>query len=105
MTCTAASRRSSITRAGTAARSGAPKMPEPLPADPCKTLAEALAALQARLPRAAKTADAQYGKYADLTMVSDALLPVMSELGLSFTARPTLSSQGRLLLLYSLLHV
>jgi len=41
-------------------------MPEPLPAEPCKTLAEALAALQARLPRVAKTADAQHGKYADL---------------------------------------
>jgi ERF superfamily len=80
-------------------------MPEPLPAEPCKTLAEALAALQARLPRVAKTADAQYGKYADLTMVSDALLPVMSELGLSFTARPTLSGEARFVLLYSLLHV
>jgi hypothetical protein len=33
-------------------------MPEPLPAEPCKTLAEALAALQARLPHVAKTADA-----------------------------------------------
>jgi ERF superfamily len=80
-------------------------MPEPLPAEPCKTLAEALAALQGRLPRVAKTADAQYGKYADLTMVSDALLPVMSELGLSFTARPTLSGEARFVLLYSLLHV
>jgi hypothetical protein len=80
-------------------------MPEPLPAEPCKTLAEALAALQARLPRVAKTADAQYSKYADLTVVSDALLPVMSELGLSFTARPTLSGEARFVLLYSLLHV
>jgi ERF superfamily protein len=58
--------------------------------EPCKTLAEALAALQARLPRVAKTADAQYGKYADLTVVSDALLPIMASLGLSFSAKPTL---------------
>jgi hypothetical protein len=65
-------------------------MPEPLPAEPCKTLAEALAALQARLPRVAKTADAQHGKYADLAVMSEALLPVLASLGLSFSAKPTL---------------
>jgi hypothetical protein len=65
-------------------------MPEPLPAEPCKTLAEALAALQARLPRVAKTADAQHGKYADLAVMSEALLPVLASLGLSFSGKPTL---------------
>jgi hypothetical protein len=59
-------------------------------AGPCKTLAEALAALQARLPRVAKTADAQHGKYADLAVISEALLPVLASLGLSFSAKPTL---------------
>ncbi len=73
--------------------------------EPCKTLAEALAALQARLPRVEKTADAQYGKYADLTMVSEAILPLLASVGLSFTARPTLSGEARFVLLYSLLHV
>jgi hypothetical protein len=79
-------------------------MPEPLPAEPCKTLAEALAALQARLPRVAKTADAQYGKYADLTVVSEALMPVMSELGLSFTGCPTVRDDGKFVLAYALHH-
>ena len=49
-----------------------------------KSLSEALSALQAHLPRVAKTADAQYGKYADLTVVSAAVLPLMASLGLSF---------------------
>jgi hypothetical protein len=79
-------------------------MPEPLPAEPCKSLAEALAALQARLPRVAKTADAQYGKYADLTVVSEALMPVMSELGLSFTGCPTVRDDGKFVLAYALHH-
>jgi ERF superfamily len=72
-------------------------MPEP---EPCKTLAEALAALQARLPRVAKEHTAKVtsertGKshsydYADLSDVSEVLLPVLSSLGLSFSAKPTL---------------
>lgn len=72
--------------------------------EPAKTLAEALVTLQARLPRVAKTADAQYGKYADLTMVSEALLPLLASVGLSFTARPTLSGESKFVLLYSLMH-
>jgi hypothetical protein len=72
--------------------------------EPAKTLAEALVQLQAQLPRVAKTADAQYGKYADLTMVSEALLPLMASLGLAFTARPTLAGE-HFILLYSLTHV
>jgi ERF superfamily len=81
--------------------------------EPCKTLAEALAALQARLPRVAKEHKAtvtsqRTGKthsydYADLLDVSEALLPVMAKLGLSFTACPTMMD-GRFVLNYSLLH-
>lgn len=69
------------------------------------TLAEALAALQGQLPRVAKTADAQYGKYADLTVVTEAIMPVLSALGLAFTARPTLIGDGdsaRFVLAYTL---
>jgi hypothetical protein len=79
-------------------------MPEPLPAEPCKTLAEALAALQARLPRVAKTADAQYGKYAGLTVVSEAVLPLLSSLGLSFTACPGMIDD-KFVLSYQLMHI
>jgi hypothetical protein len=77
--------------------------------EPCKTLAEALAALQARLPRVAKTAEGQErggkkDKYADLAMVSEALLPVLADLGLSFSARPTMVGD-RFVLHYMLRHV
>jgi ERF superfamily len=73
-------------------------------AEPCKTLAEALAQLQARLPRVAKTADAQYGKYADLTMVSEALLPLLAGLGMSWSCRPTMED-GQFVLAYHLTHI
>lgn len=78
-----------------------------------KTLAEALAALQAQLPRVAKEHTAKVETktggnykyaYADLTDVSAALLPVLSSLGLSFSARPTMID-GQFLLLYTLMHV
>lgn len=81
-----------------------PLMPGPAPPAP-KSLSEALSALQAHLPRVAKTADAQYGKYADLTMVSEALLPVLSSLGLSFTARPTKHPDFGFVLTYDLHHI
>lgn len=80
---------------------------------PTQTLAEGLVALQGRLPRIGKgqTADvksnsgASYSyQYADLSDVSRALLPVMSSVGLAFTARPTLID-GTLLLAYALVHV
>ena len=83
--------------------------------EPPKTLAEALVTLQAQLPRVAKDNEARVtsertGKthtyrYADLTEVSDALLPVLASLGLSFTARPTLSGTGGFVLFYTLMHV
>jgi hypothetical protein len=60
--------------------------------------------LQGRLPRVAKTGDGQYGKYADLTVVSEALRPLMASLDLSFIAKPTLDDQGRFVLEYAILH-
>jgi hypothetical protein len=75
--------------------------------EPPKTLAEALVMLQAQLPEVAKTADAQYGKYADLTVVSRALLPLLASCGLSWTCRPTIMEDGggRFVLDYALKHV
>lgn len=64
-----------------------------------RTLVQALADLQGRLPRVAKTetAEVQHKEggsheytYADLADVTNAIMPVMSELGLSFSAFPTL---------------
>src|SRR5579863_7052788 len=81
------------------------------------TLAEALAQLQGRLPRVAKEHTAKVETktggnykyaYADLTDVSAAILPILSELGLSFTARPsilTVDGVNRFVLHYSLLHI
>ena len=78
------------------------------------SLAEALAELQTKLPRIGKdkTADVKtksgaafsYG-YADLAGVSHAILPLLGDVGLSFTSRPTLTEEGRFVLAYSLLHV
>jgi hypothetical protein len=74
--------------------------------EPPKTLAEALVLLQAQLPEVAKTADAQYGKYADLTVVSRALLPLLASCGLSWTCCPTARNDGgRFVLDYALKHV
>lgn len=42
--------------------------------------------------------------YADLHGVSAAVLPLMSECGLAFTALPTLNADGKFVLAYSLLH-
>jgi ERF superfamily len=78
-------------------------MPGP---EPCKTLAEALAALQARLPRVAKTSPGQVGNqkylYADLADISAELLPIMASLGLSFSAHPTLVAEHGFVLHYKL---
>jgi hypothetical protein len=84
---------------------------QPAP-EPCKSLAEALAALQARLPRVAKEHTAKVETktggnykydYADLTDVSAAVLPVMAALGLSFSACPTMLD-GQFVLDYCLKH-
>jgi hypothetical protein len=81
-------------------------MPEPVPG----TLAEALAQLQGRLPRVAKTSPGQVGNqkylYADLADVSGALLPLLASLGLSFTCCPTVMEDGALFVLdYQLRHI
>jgi hypothetical protein len=84
----------------------------PVPGPPA-TLAEALARLQAQMPRVAKehTANVQTKTggnykyaYADLTDCSAALYPVMAPLGLSFTARPGMMD-GSFVLDYTLMHV
>lgn len=79
------------------------------------SLAEALAVLQGQLPHVAKDQTAKVEKdgrpvysykYADLTDVTAALMPLMSRLGLSFTAAPTiLEDSGRFVLDYALKHV
>lgn len=74
----------------------------------------ALADLQTQLPHISKDNTAkvptktgpgyQY-KYADLAQISREVLPLMGKLGLSFTSRPTLAAEGRLVLAYELRHV
>lgn len=76
--------------------------------DKTETLASALAAFQAELPRLGKgnTADAgtyKY-KYADLADVSMAVLPLLGKHGLSFSAKPTLDASGKFVLEYALRH-
>ena len=77
--------------------------------EPAKTLAEALVQLQAQLPHVAKEQEGQAGtrpiKYADLTAVTEALFPLLTSLGLSFTAFPTLREDGKFVLRYKLRHV
>lgn len=83
--------------------------------EPEKTasLAEALALLQTRLPRIEKSQKAKVDtktggsysySYADLSNITDKLLPIMGALGLSFTCKPTFSGD-RFVLAYKLLHV
>jgi hypothetical protein len=77
-----------------------------------KSLAEALAMLQTKLPRIdkANTADVVTQKgsykytYANLAQISRVLLPALGEVGLSFTTKPTMSG-GQFVLAYRLLHV
>jgi ERF superfamily len=67
-------------------------------------LNKALAAFQASLPTIAKEADAQYGKYADLTGVSEETLPSLGKHGLALTGFPGTDREGRLVYDYTLLH-
>jgi hypothetical protein len=79
-----------------------------------KSLAEAVAMLQTRLPEIKKSqtaevktktgADYSY-TYADLAQVTRELMPILGGLGLSFIAKPTLGGDGKLVLAYKLLHV
>jgi len=72
-------------------------------------LGDGLAAFQKALPKIAKGNTADAGtykfKYADLADISAAVLPLLGEHGLSFSARPTLDEGGRFVLAYELLHV
>lgn len=76
-------------------------------------LAQALAILQTRLPKIEKsqTADVPTKNggsykytYADLAQITRELMPILGELGLSFTARPTMTDD-RFVLAYKLMHV
>lgn len=82
-------------------------------ADIPETLAAALAVLQTRLPdirksQTAKVDSERTGKsysytYAGIAAVAKDLMPLLGQVGLSFTARPTLQGD-RFVLAYSLLH-
>lgn len=81
---------------------------------PTRNIAHALSVLQTRLPEIKKSQTAEVptkagGRYtytyADLAEVTRALMPILGELGLAFTARPTTTEDGRFVLAYSLMHV
>jgi len=78
------------------------------PGDPPGSLAAALAAFQAQIPRIRKdeAVDAgQYSyRYADLGDISLIAMPLLGAVGLSFTSRPTFNEQREFVLVYSLLH-
>jgi ERF superfamily protein len=84
------------------------------PADPSRSLAAALAYVQAKFPEVSKgktavvqtKAGGSYSyDYADLTDVSRVLLPILGDAGLSFIAKPTLNAAGKFVLAYKLLHI
>lgn len=77
------------------------------------SLAAALAAFQAHLPAVLKSETATVqtktgGSYkytfADLGKVSAIVLPLLGGLGLSFSAKPTMTAAGKFALVYRLLH-
>ena len=82
------------------------------------TLAAALAVLQTHLPRVGKAETGEVKgtskdgrpysytyQYADLPAISEELLPMLGELGLSFSSKPTLNAEGKFVLAYILRHV
>jgi hypothetical protein len=81
-------------------------MPEPVPA----SLAEALITLQASLPHITKASTGQAGnretKYANLSTITDAVLPRLAALGLYWTCIPTLvgAPAERFVLRFQLVH-
>jgi len=76
------------------------------------SLAEATAALQGMLPKIGKAETARVTSdkgsysysYATLDQISAAILPLLSTLGLSFIAKPTLNADGKFVLAYKLKH-
>lgn len=77
-------------------------MTEPTPQ---ASLAKALAAFQASLPKVAKESQGNRGKYADLADLSPVVLPALAAHGLSWSTKPTLNEQGMFVLRYTLRHV
>jgi hypothetical protein len=84
--------------------------------DPTPELNKALAAVQARLPKIGKGEEGKVSgvsksgksyeytyKYADLSGISPAILPILGEEGLAWTTRPTMED-GHFVLLYELRH-
>lgn len=75
-------------------------------------LAAALAAVQAKMPRVGKDNRAQIKSdkgnysyfYADLTEISEALLPLLAAQNLAWTTLPTLNDAGAFVLRYALRH-
>lgn len=78
-----------------------------------ETLTAALAAVQADLPIVGKDQKAVVKsdkgnytyKYANLTSVSAAILPLLSKHGLAWTALPSIDDAGRFVLRYELRHI
>ena len=73
-----------------------------------ESLVAALVAVQGKLPTIAKTNQVKAGamnySYADLTQVSEAMLPLLSAHGLAFVTMPTFTESGASALHYKLLH-
>src|SRR5260221_485059 len=108
MTTTAGTSGATPARAASRSPSSTPA-PTKADAQP-QTLAAALAVLQTRLPRIGKDSpgmvrDGKRIMYADLADVSAELLPLLGEVGLSFSAKPTLNAEGKFVLAYRLRHV
>lgn len=73
-----------------------------------KNLVGALAAVQSALPVIAKTNQVNAGSmkysYADLTQVTEAVMPLLAKNGLVFIAMPTYTENGAVALHYKLAH-
>lgn len=91
----------------TASKTAAPPAPTDHP-----SLAAALAAFQADLPKVGKDNTAKVAsekgnysyRYADLSEISPVVLPLLAAQGLAWSTRPTLTPEGRFVLVYRLSH-
>jgi len=78
-----------------------------------KSLAEALVALQSQLPKIEKASEARVQtkqgsysyRYADLSQLTEIIMPLLARVGLAFTAKPRIAEGGAFVLEYSLIHV